>query len=367
MRSPLQLKNIQLKGFRCFDNIQLNLDAPLVLIEGDNGTGKTSLLEAVHYLCYLRSFRTHRAQEIVQFQKPGFFVKAAFTAQDMHGIDEAHELQVGFESKKRLVKMNQKSVRSYKELMDHFRVVTLTEHDLTLIQGAPEVRRSFIDQVLVLQNPELAKQLREYRKIVSNRNALLAHQSVAKDLYDVWTEQLWNASRYLQNERKAGLEELQKQVNTILHDAFDSKFTIAFQYGAKRKSAQESIGQFLDQQGNLYHDEIRFRRSLFGAHLDDFSIIFQDKKSRAYASRGQQKLIVLLVKIAQLQQLAQKRGTAIFLLDDFMTDFDEKKVEILVPLLADLGAQLIFTSPARHNKLTAQIAQKPHLKLELTI
>ena len=366
MRSPLQLKNIQLKGFRCFEDKQLNLDAPLVLIEGDNGSGKTTLLEAVHYLCYLRSFRTHRAQEIVQFKKPGFFVKAAFTAQDMHGLDEAHELQVGFEAKKRLVKMNQKSVRSYKELMDHFRVVTLTEHDLTLIQGAPEVRRGFIDQVLVLQKPEFAKSLREYRKIVQQRNALLAQQSVAKDLYDVWTEQLWHASRILQDERKEGLEQLEKQVNSLLRDAFDSQFTIRFEYGAKRKSDQNSIEQFMVTQSSLYHDEVRFRRSLFGAHLDDFSIIFQDKKSRAYASRGQQKLIVLLVKIAQLQQLAQKRGTAIFLLDDFMTDFDEKKVEILVPLLCTLGAQLIFTSPARHNKLTAQIAQKPHLKLELT-
>ncbi|MEX2438016.1 MAG: DNA replication and repair protein RecF [Candidatus Babeliales bacterium] len=365
MRSPLQIKTIQLKGFRCFENEQLSLDAPLVLIEGDNGVGKTSLLEAVHYLCYLRSFRTHKTQEVVRFANPGFFIKIVFTSQDSMGIDEQHELQVGFEAKKRSVKMNQKSIRSYKELMDYFRVVTLTEDDLSLIQGAPEIRRSFIDQVLVLENPDLAQSLREYRTIVSNKNALLHKHTLAQDLYDVWTDQVWYASRDLQEHRKAALKQLEQNVNELLKSAFGSDIVITFEYMAQKKSDSFEREEFFAKNPMLYDDERRFGRALFGAHLDDFSIIFQHKKSRDYASRGQQKLIIVLIKIAQLQHLSKKRGSAIFLLDDFMTDFDENTVKILVSLLADLPSQLIFTTPSRHTILTAQIAEKPHLKLKL--
>src|SRR5437868_6298202 len=92
-------------------------------------------------------------------------------------------------------------------------------------------------------------------------------------------------------------------------------------------------------------EETRVGHSLFGAHLDDFLIHFQDKKSKNYSSRGQQKLIVLLVKIAQIQQLLHSKGPVILLLDDFMTDFDEQRCRLLLDLLFDLKIQLIFTVP----------------------
>ncbi len=363
--STLHIKSLEIKSFRCFESKTIDLDSPIVLIEGDNGSGKSSLLEAIHYLCYLRSFRTHRTQELVNLDKPGFFIKATFSSSDKTGITQDHELQVGFEGKERLVKLNRKSIRSYKELMDHFRVVTLTEHDLTLVQGAPEVRRSFIDQVLLLQDPSIGKRLRAYKAIVAQRNALLNQMNVSRDLYMVWTEQLFVASRELQQKRIDALSEIEEVVNKLLQESFDESFHIRFGYIARKKSVQDSLKEFLALHPTLQADEQRFRRSLFGAHLDDFSIDFQDKKSRAYASRGQQKLIVLLIKVAQLQQLSEKKGAAIFLLDDFMTDFDEEKVDILIPLLRGLGAQLVFTTPSRSNRLSKAISQKPHLKLEL--
>lgn len=94
-----------------------------------------------------------------------------------------------------------------------------------------------------------------------------------------------------------------------------------------------------------YQAENVFKRSLFGAHLDDFSIEFCHKTSRAFASRGQQKLIIMLIKIAQMQEIIAKNGPTLFLLDDFMTDFDQQKGTILLSHMLELKSQLIFTSP----------------------
>jgi DNA replication and repair protein RecF len=109
----------------------------------------------------------------------------------------------------------------------------------------------------------------------------------------------------------------------------------------------ESWAAYQSSSGNLYADETRVRHSLFGAHLDDIVIQLQDKKTKVFASRGQQKLIIVLLKIAQLRRLVAQGINPVFLLDDFMTDFDEGIMEALMNFLINLESQLIFTAPAR--------------------
>lgn len=347
----MRLQQLQIKNFRCFDLKVLHFSDTMVLIDGLNGSGKTSLLEALHYLCYLRSFRTHVPRELLRFGQDTFFLKVSFIGSD----DQEVELQVGFSGKKRSVKINQKAVHSYKELMEHYRIVTLTEDDLLLIQGSPQERRSFIDLVLLLDNEHFATAARTLRSVVQSRNMLLQRGNADKTLYTILTEQLWNASHAVQTQRQQVLALLQEETNQVIATYFSEPLELLFKYQKKSSEGYDSLAAFLQAHPELYYDELRYRRSLFGAHLDDFEVVFQDKRSRAFASRGQQKLIVLLLKIAQMRLLSKKRGSAIFLLDDFMTDFDENRAHILLTILANLGNQVIFTSPLKggvlHEKL----------------
>lgn len=352
----MRITHIQLKNFRCFTNFELELDHPIILIEGLNGTGKTSLLEALHYICYLRSFRTYSPQELVQFGSDTFFIKTRVNA----ALNESYDLQVGFGNKKRLVKINDKAVSTYKELLDYYRIITLNEDDLLLIKEGPDLRRLFIDQAIVLSNPEHAAASRRVRDIIDNRNALLK-KGGSYESYQLWSEQLWQLSVRISSVRMHALDILEKEIKALIASYFNNSFEIQFTYQPK-KQYQSSFEEFMDKNPNLYHDEMRFGRSLFGSHLDDFSIRFKEVSSRNFASRGQQKLIILLLKAAQVKSLQALKGQCVLLLDDFMTDFDHDKVRHLITLLTDLGIQLIFTVPALQGVLHEElIAHGAHL------
>ncbi|HJM68400.1 MAG TPA: DNA replication and repair protein RecF [Candidatus Babeliales bacterium] len=350
----MQLIKLKLQNFRCFKQRELALDAPVILIEGDNGSGKTSVLEALHYICYLRSFRTHLPRELVHFDTDNFFIQAEF----YEGDESKSELAVGFHNKKRSVKLNKSAVGSYKELIDHFRVITLSEDDLGLIKGAPDGRRSYIDQFIFLHEPDILSKLRVYRNILSNRNALLQKKS-SQDMYQLWTEQLWDKTVEIQRMRIEHLAMLEKEMANLCEEFFGSEHTIALQYHPKKK-IHKTLASFLEEYPDLHSDEHRMYRSLFGAHLDDFTILFQHKKSKAYASRGQQKLLALLLKVAQIKILGKTKGPCIFLLDDFMTDFDAKRLEVFIKLLRSLDCQLIFTSPVHDSNLSHFLKDSCH-------
>jgi len=359
------LKQLYIKDFRCFEEKNLSLASSLILIEGSNGSGKSTLLEALHYLCYLRSFRTHTPRELLRFGQDTFFLKAVFETDD-HGITESHEIQVGFSGKKRLVKINQKPVSSFKELMNFYRIVTLTEDDLNLIKGSPEVRRAFIDQAIVLHDPNFSSKLRAFKTITDNRNKLLQGRSVDRHYYDILTEQLWTASVEIQQRRQVILKELERDVNTMAEAYFAGDFKIELAYKQKRTKSGQDFGAFIEVNPDLYEEETRFRRSFFGAHLDDFAISLREKASKSFASRGQQKLVTLLIKVAQIKELTLQKGPVVFLLDDFMADFDESNAQILFSVLMALKSQLIFTTPTQSGQFNEKVLSVGGQKISLT-
>jgi len=347
----LKLTQLYVKNFRCFSEKRIDFTSNVVLLAGDNGSGKTSLLESIHYLCYLRSFKTYSPKELVRFGESSFFIKAQFASDD----NATHEIQVGLSGAKRLVKLDQKAVCSYKDLMHYYRIVTLTEDDLLLVKGMPDIRRTFIDQVILLNNQDFIETIRSFRQTLDNRNALLQQGSLHKDSYMVWTQQLYEKSQEIQAHRIKWLKTLENRVKMLAQEHFRDNLSITLDYTFKKGLMGENFDTFMAHNTELFDLERRYGRSLFGAHLDDFTIKLQDVKSKHYASRGQQKLIALLLKIAQIQELSTQKGGVIFLLDDFMTDFDAARADIFLDILFRLKSQLIFTTPVKDGLFTCKL------------
>jgi recF protein len=337
------ISSIELKNFRCFSSFKLAIEKPILLLEASNGKGKTSILEALYYACYLRSFRTHTPKEMVQFGHKDFFIHLQ-VQNNLHTQGLTHEIQIGFTHNKRLVKVDKQTIASYKDLMSHYRVVSLTEDDIALVKESPQIRRTFMDHALLLMDADYAQELRTYRQVVDQRNALLEQRRGRNEMYEILTEQLWTKSCQIQKKRIELLKSIQHEINIIIAHYFENAFTISYQYGYKY-APHETIIQFHEANPRLYEQEGRFARSLFGAHLDDMVIFFHDHHSKHFASRGQQKLIVLLTKVAVMRRMALNNEPAVFLLDDFITDFDPDRAQILLKVLHQLNSQLIFTSP----------------------
>lgn len=355
--TPRLVSQLHLKQFRCFQERSFEFNAPIVLIEGHNGSGKTTLIEALHFMCYVRSFRALSPRELIAHEQPGFFIRIMLTHD---GIEES--LQAGFTGAQRLVKINDRVTRSYKELIDHYRVITITEHDLALIQEGPSMRRQFIDLAMGIQNPAWAEYLKKATDLHDQRSRALYNSACTPALYEAWTAAEWDYTRMVQIKRIEYLTDLESAINKLLSTEFfsDSIPSITLHYQPKVNCLQDSYAEFTQLNPQLQAEEVAACRTLFGFHLDDIVIHFDGKPSRYYASRGQQKLTLLVLKAAQTMLLEPSKGPTLIILDDFVTDLDEKRIRQLFSLFINLGAQLFITSPRIDPVLRDIIAQSSY-------
>ena len=361
----MYITQIHFKNFRCLAPYQIAIEAPIVLITGSNGTGKTAILEALYYACYLRSFRTHILRDLITFEKTAFVINISFEAY----VDEQcmyHDLQVGFDQQKKLVKVDGKTIQTYKDLLDYYRIISITTDDMQLIAGYPQKRRTFIDQALSLFDPSYVSELRTYRTILYNQNALLHRQNIDDSLYHLWSKQLWQKTRYLQERRIQMLGNLQHKTTDLLSSFFGQAIKIEMRYKSRMLKNETLYEEFSAAHPDLPLKEKTMQRSLFGIHLDDISVCFDTKQSKFYASRGQQKLTVFLIKAALAQYITQHKGKVTLLLDDFMGDFDQNILARLYDLLRYMDCQLIFTSPTSQGYLEQKLLEGGAQEVKLT-
>ncbi len=331
------LEELQLQQFRCFADKKLQFSAPVTLITGDNGVGKTSIIEAIYYLSYFKSFRSHVVSDLMHAGTDAFFLKGVFRTEQ---LTEQHAIQVGYAGKRKSIKFNQKPVTSYKEILSIFQVVTLTEDDIDLVKGYPAGRRAFIDQAVLLAHPEALSLYREFKQILQQRNAFLERNYHSFDFseFDIWTQKLIEVTSKIQSFRQNIMIQIENMVNSLIHQFFDDIYEISLLYEPKATLVTGFVESLIGQERML-------KRSLFGAHLDDLIIQIRGQKAQIFASRGQQKLISLLCKLSLVLIQPKGQEKPLLLIDDFISDFDKTRLQNLINFLISCQNQIIITAP----------------------
>lgn len=329
------VQSIELKNFRCFKDNQFNIDAPLVIIEGKNGTGKTSFIEALYFAGHVRSCKTAYVENLITQNEQAFFLKIC--------LNEHNVLYIGAEQNKRIIKINQKNVKFLAELREYINVISIVDTDLQVIQGGPAERRLFLDEALLLLHNNLAGVFKKLKVVVKNRNDFLSKRIQNPTLYDVLSEQLFECSLQIQQKRLALLEELSINLNSLIADFNLPLGTISLAYNPKIDFTQKKLA--FENIKNYKNKEYLQGRSLFGAHLDDFAIFCESLDTRKQSSRGQQKLMLILLKITLVLLCNKEKNNLLFLIDDFITDLDETNIKLIMIMLCSLQCQLIFTTP----------------------
>ncbi len=356
------LRELELQNFRCFEDKKISFSKQITFITGTNGIGKTSLLEAIHYLCYFKSFRAHVISDVIKTESESFFLKGSFD-RSYDFEKEAHAIQVGYSGHKKSIKLDQKAVTSYKQIMSFFQVITLTEDDIDLIKGYPAARRSFIDQAVLLINNAAFDDYTEFRKVLAHRNSLLnASKSIDLTELEVWNYSLWKITTKIQKLRLEAILTIKKVVNELLEEYFNGIYEVDLIYEAKNMICNQSYEDFALKMTHLVDQERFLKRSLYGAHLDDIAIHIKGKKARIFASRGQQKLISLLCKLSIATFKGSSGDYPILLIDDFISDFDKVRLQQLVYFFKKCSNQIIITAPFCDSELE-KLFEKSDLEL----
>jgi DNA replication and repair protein RecF len=351
-KSPVCIKKIKLNNFRCFENQSFNFDKEIVLISGKNGSGKTSLLESIFFCSHLRSFRTNRSNELIRLDQEVLFLQSFFGSLCDEYKQEDVQIGCSVEGEK-IVKINGNVVRTRSELASNCQAISLTAEDIKIVDGSPRERRELLHHTLMLSTTSFLNDFKKYKKILEHRNKILLFGKInrisrpSEELL-VWSKSMWKESKKIRDLCRSFLSELETILNELLErffGAITNDLNVELRYASKNDHGANSFDQFWRVHvSREVAKEFVLGRSTFGPHLDDFLIKFQQKNARLFASRGQQKLVVFLLKIAQLLWLQSLGCSTILLVDDFLTDFDEEVSNLCFKVLLDLKSQVFVAS-----------------------
>ncbi len=338
----MKLKSLVLKNYRNYENFKYNFLNNKTLIIGKNAQGKTNILESVYYLCALDSNRIKKDSELITFNKE---TASIFGLVEKNGLELELEVILN-PPKNKILKVNGLKKTKSADFLRVLSSVNFSVSDLLLLRGEPQNRRKWLDMAIYQVYPLYYEKLSKFNKIRLQKANFLAQHNFNSAMLEVFNEQLSIASAnviYLRMKYLRELERIAKNKHNFL--APDENLSVKY-----RSVCDEflSIGDLneliLKKLNEIKDEEIRREQCLIGAHRDDVDFYINDIDSKKYASQGQQRTIVLSLKLAELQIIREKTGeTPLLLLDDVLAELDNVRQNYLLNAIED-DVQMIITS-----------------------
>jgi len=332
------LERLRLTHFRNLRNVELTPGARFNVVFGDNGQGKSNLLEAIDYLGTLGSFRGAKADELIGESSPSAELLAKVTG-DV--LPHEHRIRILREGR-REVQLDGKRPRSRTSYMQALPVVLFHPGELNLTLGSAEPRRAFLDRLLVRLDETYASALAAYTRALASRNRLLKQDSPNRRALTAYDELLASAGSVLGQARAALCDDLGPRVADAFAEISESGPAVSLLYEPRVTPTVEALLAAL--RGAIDKDIAR-GFTADGPHADELAVRLRDTRARRYASQGQHRAIVLALKVAELTELERRTGhTPILLLDDVSSELDRDKSRRFFALLTRLGGQVFLTT-----------------------
>ena len=338
------LQELELKNFRLHRSSKINFSENLNYIVGGNGQGKTTILEAIYYLCTTKSLLSSSEPEVINFDENFFEAKGKFKE-----LTEDHSKILFFKDiNKKNYFLNDKQIFRTSSVIGKFPIVTLTQPDHSITQGSPADRRKYIDFVISQVSNTYLKILIDYNKILKQRARLLIQLYETKNYslipqLDSWTETLVENGTELIKHRVAFIDEFNKYLDTayykILNDAEKPQIIYSC---LDDNSADDIKNKFIKRLEQLKEEEFRRCSNLAGPHRDDFIFKINGMELKKYGSQGQHKTFQIALKFAQFFYMKEKLSrTPVFLLDDVFGELDSFRAEKISSYLKEVGQAFI--------------------------
>jgi len=345
----LRLAELRAHGWRNLAPLALQPSPRMTVLSGDNGQGKTNVIEAVYYLARLRSFRTSHAPDLIQRGEaaPG---RARLGALVRRGeVERRLEVDLGPEG--RTARLDGKAVRGAAAVLGAMSVVLFVPEDLLLPRAAPAARRRYLDLAVFNIERGFYKEAAAFQKVLRSRNHLLRQRSPDRAdpvLLDAYDEELARTGARVVARRRALVAELAPRVRALFH-ALHAELPVELVYHSHAEVEAQADeggvrGALLAGLGARRALDERRRFTGFGPHTDDLEVVLDGHPARQHASQGQLRSLVLALKLAELTNVEARLGEApVLLLDDVPSELDARRRRFLFEMVGGLSCQTIIT------------------------
>jgi DNA replication and repair protein RecF len=340
------IKKIVLSSFRNYSEKEFDFLPGINLIYGENGIGKSNLLEALLISSIGRSTRTKNLKEAVQHDEEKFYIDIFYNKE---GLSE--KIHISFDGKEKEIIHNTTRHKSFAHLLGILPSVIYSPNDVNIITGEPKYRRRFMDIHLAQTDPVYVQHLSRYNKALKHRNALLKTNDTAT--IEVWEHQLAGSATIIQQKRRKFIEEL--------GEIFTEEFA-HFQHREKvpnviyKPSPKELITPLSYEESREKDYILGF--TTVGPHRDDLKFSLDGETAKPFSSEGEKRLLVIALKLASYRMM----DALIFAMDDYYTFLDKEKQTHLIHRLQKLP-QVFLTAPNNncpHTVNTLELCSHPH-------
>ncbi len=326
----MAISQLSLTDFRNLRSTTLDFNSGFNFISGDNGSGKTSLLEAIYVLCQAHSFRTHQLKQCINHDKSGFLIFGRF---------DDHKAGLAKNDKKLEIHVDGQSIKRRSELVRMTPINIVNADSFVLLDGAPQKRRAFIDWCMFHVEPGYAEQWRLFQHALRQRNRLLKSRQDIK-LLDYWDQHLIEPSLSLRTMRSDYCKKLQGIVEVELCEILSGiSLELVYQQGwPDDLSLEDAI------KSNRERD-IRSGFTNAGIHRDDLRFMSQGRNASEILSRGQSKRLCLALLLAALKVVSKSRQNRIILLiDDLNSELDSNAQNTVYQQLVEMDLQMFISN-----------------------
>ena len=357
------LEKLSLINYKNIQTATLELSPKINCLIGQNGVGKTNVLDAIYYLSFCHSANNPMDSQVIRHGEEFFMIEGVYAedGDNQHPSPNTHHLNISCGFKRGSKKHFKKNKKEYKRLSEHIGlipVVMVSPSDTLLIDGGSEERRRLMDMVISQYDRSYIEQLNRYNKALQQRNTMLkAEEEPNIDVISLWEEQMAMAGEQIYQKRDAFVKEMVPIFQRFYETISGNRERVALNYVSHCQR-----GPLLEV---IQRDRFKDRAigySLHGIHRDDLEIALGGHQMKREGSQGQHKTFVIALKLAQFDFLKRTntQTTPLLLLDDIFDKLDAQRVEQIVSLVAGNEFGQIFITDTNREHLDQILSASSH-------
>lgn len=331
----MYIKKIKLNNFRNYTNQEIELEDGINLFYGDNAQGKTNILEAI-FLCSIgKSFRAKKEKELIKMDKTCASVEIEYEKTDRQG-----KIKIDINEKKNIF-INEIKQNKISNILGNINVVIFSPDDIEILKSGPAKRRRFLNILISQLRPQYVYCLNMYLKTLEQRNYYLRQikqENKSKELLEIWDVKLAEYANNVYKYRNEFIEKIKEKIKLVHSNITENKEEIKVKYITDCIDKEK----YLLELKRSWLTDIERGYTTKGIHRDDFYIYINGKQVNIYGSQGQNRTVILSLKLSELEIIHDEIGEyPILLLDDFMSELDGKRRENFLKNIGD--TQILIT------------------------